>query len=296
MNSSAPLDFKPDLALWSLLTFGVLLGVLILVLSAVRRSSQPAQVTAKFFVLGAVLLAIIVLGTFTRRTGPIRPQEIPMPIKDPPVLRPVSVAGPSSSGNLSASSSDVETNSVKAEAESNKPDVQLPEWTRQSTWVAGANTFVVVKSGRFATLEEAELHAFDEAGQAAARHYRPLDPSGVGGCASIQRELVRQQAIRDRFEEISRHDFGAMKDYPMHQVWLRVELSPQLGQRFAEPWRQVAVAARLRALTGWSVWGTAAAALIAFALRLDAAWNGRRRGIIVGTAAALMLGSLVFLA
>ena len=87
-----------------------------------------------------------------------------------------------------------------------------------------------------------------------------------------------------------------MKDYPMHQVWLRVELSPQLGQRFAEPWRQVAVAARLRALTGWSVWGTAAAALIAFALRLDAAWNGRRRGIIVGTAAALMLGSLVFLA
>ena len=296
MNSSAPLDFKPDLALWSLLTFGVLLGVLILVLSAVRRSSQPAQNVAKFFVLGTVLLAIIVLGKFSLQTSPIRPQEIPMAFKDPPDLPPVSVAGPSSSGNLSASSSDVETNSVKAEAESNKPDVQLPEWTRQTTWVAGANTFVVVKSGRFATLEEAELHAFDEAGQAAARHYRPLDPSGVGGCASIQRELVRQQAIRDRFEEISRHDFGAMKDYPMHQVWLRVELSPQLGQRFAEPWRQVAVATRLRTLTGWSVWGTAAAALIAFALRLDAAWNGRRRAIIVGTAAALMLGSLVFLA
>ncbi len=182
-----------------------------------------------------------------------------------------------------------------AEALPVTPNAELPEWTRKTSYVDGANTFVVVKSGRFATLDEAELHAFDEAGHAAARHYRHLDPSGVGRCAPSQRQMVRDSAIRDRFEEISRHDFGAMKDYPMHQVWLRVELSPQLGQRFAEPWRQATVATRLHALTVWSIWGTAAAALIAFALRLDTAWNGRRRAVIVGTAAALMLASLAFL-
>ncbi|MBC7822256.1 MAG: hypothetical protein IAG10_35675 [Planctomycetaceae bacterium] len=294
MQPESPLNVQWDISLWSLLMIGVFLGGLFVAFIAVRRSSQTTQIFAKFFVLGAVLLAVIVLWTFASH---VRLDEGPRIVSSPPrVLPSVSTSASESPRILAPSSADAATASESIEAESSKPGIEFPEWTRQLSRVDGANTFVVVKSGRFATVEEAELHALDEAGQTTARHFRNLDPSGVGQCVPIQRELVRESAIRDRFEEISRHDFGTMKNFPMHQVWLRVELSPQLGERIAEPWRQAAVAARLRTLTGWSIWGTAAAALIAFALRLDSAWNGRRRTVVVGTTVALMLGSLAFLA
>lgn len=291
MNQSAPLNYTPGLAILSLLMVLVfVVGAVVVVLFELRRPPLGNPVLRKFLA-GFVAVAVVMVvfgGIFLSRgrvdSGPVQWQWTKHGDE-------IQVASP----RLEPALPEMEKPSV-AEALPDSPNAELPEWTRKSSYVDGANTFVVVKSGRFATLDEAELHAFDEAGQAAARHFRHLDPSGVGLCAQSQRQMVRDSAIRDRFEEISRHDFGAMKDYPMHQVWLRVELSPQLGQRFAEPWRQATVAARLHALTVWGIWGTAAAALIAFALRLDAAWNGRRRAVIVGTAAALMLGSLAFLA
>ncbi len=291
MNSVSPPNDQWSVGLLSLLlVLVIVVGAVVAVLFELRRSPQGNQVLSKILaVFVAVAVTMVIFGgVFLSRgrveTGPVQWQWTKHDDE-------IQVASP----RLEPALPEMEKPSV-ADALPVSTNSELPEWTRKPSQVDGAKTFVVVKSGRFATLEEAELHAFDEAGQAAARHYRHFDPSGVGQCAQVQRELVRQQAIRERSEEISRHDFGAMKDYPMHQVWLRVELSPQLGQRFAEPWRQAAVAARLRTLTGWSVWSTAAAALIAFALRLDAAWNGRRRAIIVGTSAALMLGSLAFLA
>ena len=289
MQHSAPLEYSWGLALWSLVTFGVFVGVCFVVLAVPRRPSESVQSFAKLTaVIVAVVFAMLVATKFSMPTAHVPTAFVPFE-KDPPV-------SPLGESLLPMVNSESSLRVATAEAEPAQPTGELPDWTRKPSQVDGAKTFVVVKSGRFATLEEAELHAFDEAGQAAARHYRHLDPNGVGQCAQVQRELVRQQAIRDRFEEISRHDFGAMKDYPMHQIWLRVELSPQLGERFAEPWRQAAVATRLRTLTGWSVWSTAAAALIAFALRLDSAWNGRRRAVVVGTTVVLMLGSLAFLA
>ncbi len=292
MEPSAPLSFTSDRAFLTVLLLSSLaVGAVVAVLFELRRSPQGNPVLSKILaVFVAVVVAMVIFGgVFLSRggvaTGPVQWQfpeptherRLTLPQPDPPL------------------SSELAKPSL-AEALPDSPNAELPEWTRQPSRVEGANTFVVVKSGRFATLEEAELHAFDEAGQAAARHFRQFDPSGIGQCIPVQRQLVRDSAIRERFEEITRHDFGTMKDFPMHQVWLQVKLNSQFGERFAEPWRQAAVAVRLRMLTVWSIWGTAAAALIAFALRLDAAWNGRRRAVVIGTTVALMLSSLAFLA
>ncbi len=291
MNSVSPPNDQWAVGLLSLLLILVfVVGAVVAVLFELRRSPKGNQVLSKILaVFVAVAVAMVILsGVFLSRggvnTGPVQSQWTEHGKETQVASQRYEPALP-----------EMEKPSV-ADALPVAPIAELPEWTRQSSQVEGENTFVVVKSGRFVKLEEAELHAFDEAGQAAARHFRNLDPRGIGRCVSTQRELVRESAIRDRSDEISRHDFGTMKDFPMHQVWLKVKLNPQFGERFAEPWRQAAVAARLRTLTGWSVWSTAAAALIAFALRLDSAWNGRRRAVVVGTTAALMLGSLAFLA
>lgn len=292
MDHSAPMSFTADRAsLTLLLLLSLVVGAVVAVLFELRRSPQGNPVLSKILaVFVAVVVAMVLFGgVFLSRSRSDTSS----------VQRQWSEHATESHAASRRPETAISSETAKpmiAEALPDSPNAELPEWTRQPSLVDGAKTFVVVKSGRFASLEEAELHAFDEAGHAAGRHFRRFDPSGVGQCTPAQRELVRQQAIRDRFEEISRHDFGAIKDYPMHQVWLRLELSPQLGERFAEPWRQAVVDARLRKLTGWGVWGTAAAALCAFAMRLDSAWNGRRRAIVVGTAVAFALGSLAIVA
>lgn len=184
---------------------------------------------------------------------------------------------------------------VVAELDSAKPDVEQPEWTRQPARVDGSRKLIVVRSGRFSSEEEAVFHGFQQAAVTAVKENASLDPRGVGALQPQHTDMVKETAIKQRhLETIAEYDFGKFKA-PMYQLWLQVELSPELGERLAEPWRQMAVAARLEKLTGWSVWGTAAAALAAFALRLDAAWNGRRRAVVAGTAIALSLGSLAFL-
>ncbi len=290
MEPSAP-HFTPDFAfLTALLLLSLVVGGVVAVLFELRRSPRGNPVLSKILgVFVAVVVAMVIFGGVFLSRGRVDTGTVEWQWTEQATEYQVASRRPEPAVSREM------TKPLIAEALPDLPNAELPEWTRQPSRVDGAKTFVVVKSGRFATLDEAELHAFDEAGHAAARHFRHLDPSGVGRCVPVQRELVRQQAIRDRFEEISRHDFGAMKDYPMHQVWLRVELSPQFGERFAEPWRKAVVESRLRKLTGWSIWGTAAAALVAFALRLDSAWNGRRRAAVVG-AVVLALGSLAFVA
>lgn len=270
-----------------LLIFVVAIGFLIAVWLV--NSSQTLRVFAKLIVAFAAVIVVMVLvaGLFLSK-----------PSIQPATLSPQHAESISAvNGVPRVTSRVVESPTLVAEAEEfvNQKS-ELPEWTRQLTRIEGASTIVVVKSGLFATVEEAELHAFDEAGQAAAKQFRQLDPSGLGRCVPTQRELVRELAVRERFDETSPRNFGTLKNYPMRQVWLRLEFSPQFGEQFAEPWRHAVIEARLRTLAGWGIWSTAAAALIAFALRIDSAWNGRRRTFVVGTTIALMLGSLAFLA
>lgn len=154
---------------------------------------------------------------------------------------------------------------------------KLPEWTQAEALRDDSLELIVVRSGRFATKEEAEEHAFDEAAKLVAQRLRHLDPTGVAAPTPTQREIVRESAIKQRFEETSLHNFGALKDHPMHQVWLQLELSAQLGEKFAEPWRRTAVDARLRTLATWAGWATTAAALATIALRIDPARLGKNR-------------------
>lgn len=284
MQADPALSFHQEVAPGWLVTLGVFLGVCFVIVTVLRHSTQTFQSLAKMFaVIVAVVFAMFIVTKFVFVSGFIR---VPEPYQPGRPIAPTLVDPPRPVGELP----------TVAEVRPDPSSAELPEWTRQSPQVEGTSTFVAVKSGRFATLEEAERRAYETAGQTAAWHFRHLDPSGVGHCVPVQRDLVRQQAIRDRFEEISRHDLGTLKNFPMHQVWLRVELSPPLGEQFASPWRQAVVATRLATLTGWSVWCTAAAALIAFALRLNSAWNGRRRAVVVGLTLVLTLGSLAFLA
>lgn len=169
----------------------------------------------------------------------------------------------------------------------------LPEWTKLKSYVDGKRTLVVVKSGRFASLDEAERTALDEAVAAATQHFRDLDPRGIGDRFVTQLAPV-EQTVKQRFEETTEHDFGKFKA-PMHQVWLQIELTPEVGEQIALPWREAAVEARLRTLGLWGIGITVVAALVAFALRLDSVWNGRgRTGIVVATI-ALALGCLASL-
>jgi hypothetical protein len=153
---------------------------------------------------------------------------------------------------------------------------------------------VVVKSGPWASVAEAELHAYDEAASVAAAEFWHLDPRGVGPRLAVHSSEVRQTNPK-RFDEVTETDFGKFTA-PMHQVWLQVELSPQLGERFAEPWRQAAVEARMRLLAGGGIWLTAVTGLIAFALRLDAARQGQQRIAVCVVTVVLAVGGLLFVA
>lgn len=282
MNSVTHTDqASVSLLLMVFVLFGVIL-VFTLLISG--RRSEIAGALAKFLVVG--VLVLVIGGFFWSRgvaiqtANRLEPQPMPIQHPDPPI-------------NLAASESP--SSLVSGELESTKPDVERPEWTRQPVRVDGSRKLIVVSSGRFASEEEATLHGFQQAAATAVKEYSSLDPRGVGAVQPQHSDVVKETAIKQRFLEVTQHDFGKFKA-PMHQLWLQVELTPELGERVAEPWRQAAIKARLRTLTGWSVWGTAAAALAAFALRLDAAWNGRRRALVAGTAIVLTLGSLAFLA
>lgn len=274
-----------NIEMMSLVLIGGII-VLTIVISG-RRSPEIARSFAKLLVVGVFLLVAFGFIFWTKgipRQSPIQSeiQQRAVERHSPEAIKSLALEGLSPS--------------VVSELESSKPEVERPEWTRLPVRIDGGRKLIVVSSGLFASKEESELHGFQQAAVAAVKEFSSLDPRGTGAVQPQHTDLVKEIAIKDRFSEtIPEWDFGKFKA-PMHQLWLQVELSNELGERLAEPWRQAAVEARLRTLTGWSLWGTAAAALAAFALRLDAAWNGRRRAVIAGTAIALTLGGLAFLA
>ncbi len=287
--NSVPHTDQMNLSLGLLVLIAIGLIVVFTIAKSGRRLPEIARALPKFLVVVAVLLLVIagISGIYWIR-------DITMQT----ALRQDAIRAVEHRSTQKVKSTALESPSspVAGELESAKSDVERPEWTRQPVRVDGRRKLIVVRSGRFASEEEAELHGFQTAAVTAVKEFSSLDPRGTGAVQPQHTDIVKETAIKERFlEKIAEYDFGKFKA-PMHQLWLQVELTPELGERLAEPWRQAAVEARLRTLTGWSLWGTAAAALAAFALRLDAAWNGRRRVAVVGTAIALTLGSLAFLA
>ena len=281
----------PDIAPTSmklLLMLSVAIGCIVIMTIAIsgRRLPEIFRSIAKLLVVGVFVL---VIGGFVfwARGVPVQ-AAAQLEIHQQAVER-------HSSGSIESSAFESPLSVVAGEVESTKSEVERPEWTRQPVRIDGGRKLIVVSSGRFASDKEAELHGFQQAAAAAVKEYSALDPRGSGAVQPQHADVVKQTAIKQRFLEIAQHDFGKFQA-PMHQLWLQVELTSELGERLAKPWRQAAVEARLRTLTGWSVWGTAAAALAAFSLRLDSAWNGRRRAVVAGTAIVLTLGSLAFLA
>ena len=278
--NSADVGGQPNLAIGVLLLFGLVIVAFIVPLFT--RYRHPSAVGATVF--GGACITLLAFMGFTGTAffpQPVRVENRLEFQEDRPVT-------------LSLSKVDAEI-SVLTEADALKSAAARPEWTRQSTHVDGRTKFVVVSSGRFASEQEAELHGYQQAAVIAAKEYSSLDPRGIGAVQPQHADLIKNNAIKQRFLEVAQHDFGKFQA-PMHQLWLEVALTPELGERLAEPWRQAAVDVRLRTLGGWGLWGTAAAALAAFGLRLDSAWNGKRRAVIGGTVVALALGSLAFIA
>lgn len=274
MNAE-PLTVQPDWSLGFMALVLVVCAAAFTIFASRRRLPDVARVLAK---LGVVVVALLVAFGFAYQAQQGSSHALEKGVIPAQVMRASASPTPQTIVDL----------------ESTQPATQLPEWARQPVRIDGNRKFVVVNSGLFATEEEAELHGFEQAAAIAVKEYASLDPRGIGAVQPPHADLVKENAVRQKpFLEVIQYDFGKFQA-PMYRLWLQVELTPELGERLAEPWRRVAVEARLRSLTGWSLWATAAAALTAFALRLDAVWAGRRRAMIAGTAVVLALGSLAF--
>lgn len=273
---AAPLEFKLDFPIWSVVVGGIVIALLSAVLRG-TRTTGTATMTKLF------LIAVVGVATakwiYAIRSTPIS-------------VETSSVAVPTVQHARPRLPSVTSTAALKA-PESDQSNAELPEWTKSPVRIDGHRKTIVVSSGRFASEQEAELHGFQEAAVLAVKEYVSLDPRNIGAVQPQHADLIKESAVTQRYLEVTQHDFGKFQA-PMYQLWLEVALTPELGERLAEPWRQAAVEVRLRTLAGWSVWGTAAAALAAFGLRLDSAWNGRRRMVIAGTTLVLALGSLAF--
>lgn len=273
--NTVPLTAQPNWSLGLMVLVFIVCTAAFTIVASRRRLPDVARVLAK---LGVVVVALLVAFGFAYQAQQGNSHALEKGMMPAPVIR------------ASASTSPQTT----VELESTKTTTELPEWARQSVRIDGNRKLVVVNSGLFASEEEAELHGFEQAAAIAVKEYASLDPRGSGTVQPQHTDLVKENAIKQKpFLEVIQYDFGKFQA-PMYRLWLQVELTPELGERIAEPWRQAAVEARLRTLTGWSLWATATAALTAFALRLDAAWAGRRRAMIAGTAVVLALGSLAF--
>ncbi|HLQ46780.1 MAG TPA: hypothetical protein VK137_18695 [Planctomycetaceae bacterium] len=318
---AAPVTFQADWSWGFLALIGIALMVGVTLTLMMRRLPETGRLmlslmmSALFLAIGVGLLYCLRNTSQTTVQSPLPPQVVP-PQVVPRQVEPVLPATLPDAESLSvALPTVVSADSAAVVA----PVTPLPEWTRQGPRVDGQRKLVVVKrsasvangiasrrvdvqgklvvvkSGRFVPLDEAEWHAFDAAASVAVAEFRHLDPRGVGQTLDVHRDEIRQSAVRQRFDEVTETDFGKFKA-PMHQIWLQVELTPQLGERLAEPWRQAAVEARVHTLAGWGLWLTGVAALTAFTLRLDAARRRRQRPVLCVVAVLLAVGSLVFVA
>ena len=301
---AAPVGTQLNLSWLTLIVIALISG-LTLALLLTRRLPDAARIMLSLLLTGTVLL--LVLGFYVATASYAPRQLIPEAVqvaKFETAPRKVEVSASAETGVTIVRSPETARAFAESplEADGTAPKTSsaaaFPEWIRQTPTIPargdGTRT-VVVKSGPWASVTEAELHAYDAATSVAAAEFRHLDPRGVGPRLDVHRGEIRQTAVKQRFDEVTETNFGKFTA-PMHQVWLQVELSPQLGERLAEPWRQAAVESRMRLLAGGGIWLTAVAGLMAFALRLDAARNGQQRTAVCVVTVVLAVGGLLFVA
>ncbi len=263
MNSPA-VEIRYDIPALFIVAF--VIGVL---LFAVARRPNKA-VLSKWSMLGVffVIAVVFVFGTKKFREG----EHVTSSLEHATVHR-VELGEELSRPNPPQETDKGSSREVPNSAETTSATTTLPDWARATA--APTSDRQVIASGRFATKEEAELQAFDLAAQAAGRVFRKFDPRGLGRMSAAQTELVKQRAIKQRFDEELEHDFGKFQA-KMHQTWLQLEFSSALGDEVAQVWRSETVDERLSFLGQVAVWMTAAAALATFSLRLDATRRSRQ--------------------
>jgi len=110
-----------------------------------------------------------------------------------------------------------------AAAEEAAADRTPPSWTQRRAWKEGTSEYVVVRSGLWATADEAILDAANEARRVVHR-YVAADRPGVPTSA-ISVSDVRSDFVTDLYVEPVPRDYGIM-----HRAYLLVRLDPQ--QRF----------------------------------------------------------------
>ena len=281
----APLPFQPDLAIWSLLTFigGIIViaGLVSLARQTAVRSRLPLALglLAAGTLCGALLMGFMKVGVSvdSSSTPQLTQRAVATHVRE------------MTQAELPDANASAEYNT---ESTANSP---LPEWTKRNSIRDGERRTVAINGGRFASEKEAELHAIDQATLLATQEFRQLDPQRHGRRLESHRDEVQRTAIKKRFLEVREHDFGKSKGL-MYQVWLQLELSPDLGDRIASPWREAAVSARIRLLATSGIWLTAVMGLIAFAFRWDTARQGRNRKMLCVTVMIAAVGSLLLLA
>ena len=254
---------------------------------SIRQSGSSRRVVLGIVTAVALVVGSSLLTVLTMRKSPVSTNSAP-----PSPLVSSAAKPPAAPQPLLAEipyPAEAET-SAESRTPSESSKSSLPEWTRATS--SATSNRRVISSGRFATREEADQRAIEMAAQAAGEFFRHLDPRGVGVVSPLQAAFVQETAVKQRFEEVREHNFGKFKG-SMHQTWLQLEFKPEFGEKLAESWRTLAVDARLRQLTGWGVWLTAVAAVVATALRVDAVWNGRHRVALGLVAALIAIGSLI---
>lgn len=147
-----------------------------------------------------------------------------------------------------------------------------------------------IRSAQYATIEEAESVALQDAARIASRDLHKYAPYTVGW--NVPAELVRNYAVRDRYIETVERDFGSITA-PMFRVHLQVELSPRTREKYQAPWKAQLVRKRLTVMG--SVVGLITVILVAAAayLRLDAATHGAHRRGLQWAAASLVAAGTV---
>jgi hypothetical protein len=107
--------------------------------------------------------------------------------------------------------------------------VARPSWVVPGQHLDGDQLVAVISSKQYATLEEARADADEQVRQLLQDDLARVFSSRLVGSSRLTHlsvELVRQ-AVRDEFVETVERDFGTFRA-PMHRLWYRVEVSPDV--------------------------------------------------------------------
>jgi uncharacterized membrane protein len=168
----------------------------------------------------------------------------------------------------------------------------LPTWVEQGDVTEGATTLKVISSERFATVEESERQAMDEAQMLMREYFRKSHQAS--GYWKMPVELLQAAFQKDYTEEID-HNFGTFTE-TMYRTHLQLKLSPEVRETFYQPWRSQIVELRMWQLGYLLFFATFILGAFTWYFRLDAYTNGAYRSrfkfattlVIVGGSIALL--------